>query len=88
MAGVTDAGLAAAVSEAGGLGTIAAATESAESLTAEIRRLRIAPVRMLANQWTERMEQLISTGASKKDIMKFIFSGDPMSGEDGPFACG
>ncbi len=40
MAGVTDAKLAAAVSEAGGLGTIAGATESAESLATEIRRLR------------------------------------------------
>jgi len=40
MAGVTDAQLAAAVSEAGGLGTIAAAKESALSLSAEIRRLK------------------------------------------------
>ena len=40
MAGVTDAKLAAAVSEAGGMGTIAAAKESAVSLSTEIKRLR------------------------------------------------
>ncbi len=40
MAGVTDAKLAAAVSEAGGLGTIAAAKESAASLKKEISRLK------------------------------------------------
>jgi len=40
MAGVSDAKLAAAVSEAGGLGTIAAAKESTLSLSAEIRRLK------------------------------------------------
>lgn len=40
MAGVTDAGLAAAVSEAGGLGVIGAAKESGESLREEIARLR------------------------------------------------
>ncbi len=40
MAGVTDAAMAAAVSEAGGLGTIAAARESASSLRSEIRRLK------------------------------------------------
>ncbi len=40
MAGVTDAGLAAAVSEAGGLGTIAAAMQTAPGLKEEILRLR------------------------------------------------
>jgi enoyl-[acyl-carrier protein] reductase II len=40
MAGVTDAVLAAAVSEAGGLGTIAAAKESGESLSREIQNLQ------------------------------------------------
>jgi enoyl-[acyl-carrier protein] reductase II len=48
----------------------------------------IAPVRMLANQWTEELEKLVSAGVTKRDIMNFIFSGDPMSSEDGPFACG
>jgi NAD(P)H-dependent flavin oxidoreductase YrpB (nitropropane dioxygenase family) len=43
---------------------------------------------MLANQWTEKLEKLVSEGASKKDIMKCIFSGDPRSSEDGPFGCG
>ncbi len=40
MAGVTDAALAAAVSEAGGLGTIAAAKESGQSLKEAIVKLR------------------------------------------------
>ena len=40
MAGVTDAGLVAAVSEAGGMGTIGAFKESGESLSREIRQLR------------------------------------------------
>jgi enoyl-[acyl-carrier protein] reductase II len=40
MAGITDATLASAVSEAGGLGTIAAATETGESLKEQISRLR------------------------------------------------
>ena len=48
----------------------------------------IAPMRMLINQWTEKLEALISEGVTKKDVIKFIFSGDPMSSEDGPFACG
>ena len=48
----------------------------------------IAPLRMLANQWTDKLEKIISEGVTKKDIMNFIFSGDPMSSEDGPFACG
>jgi enoyl-[acyl-carrier protein] reductase II len=48
----------------------------------------VAPMRMLINQWTEKLETLISEGVTKKDVMKFIFSGDPMSSEDGPFACG
>jgi enoyl-[acyl-carrier protein] reductase II len=48
----------------------------------------IAPMRMLVNRWTEKLETLISAGTTKKEIMKFIFSGDPMSSEDGPFACG
>jgi enoyl-[acyl-carrier protein] reductase II len=48
----------------------------------------IAPMRMLANRWTEELEKLVSAGVTRKEIMKFIFSGDPMSSEDGPFACG
>jgi NAD(P)H-dependent flavin oxidoreductase YrpB (nitropropane dioxygenase family) len=34
------------------------------------------------------LEKLISEGVTKRDIMNFIFSGDPMSSEDGPFGCG
>jgi NAD(P)H-dependent flavin oxidoreductase YrpB (nitropropane dioxygenase family) len=48
----------------------------------------IAPLRMLANRWTEELEKLILEGVTKKEIMNFIFSGDPMSSESGPFACG
>jgi enoyl-[acyl-carrier protein] reductase II len=48
----------------------------------------IAPVRMLTNHWTEELEKLICAGVTKKEIMNFIFSGNPMSSEDGPFACG
>lgn len=34
------------------------------------------------------MEKPVSAGVTKEDIVKSIFSGDSMSGEDGPFACG
>jgi enoyl-[acyl-carrier protein] reductase II len=40
MAGISDATLAAAVSEAGGLGTIAGATQTGQTLREEIDRLR------------------------------------------------
>ena len=61
---------------------------SGKDVSTKISARGIAPVRMLANQWTEKLETLISDGVTKKDIMKFIFSGDRMSSEDGPFACG
>jgi enoyl-[acyl-carrier protein] reductase II len=61
---------------------------SGKDVSTKILARGIAPMRMLANQWTERLEKLISEGVTKKDIMKFIFSGDPMSSEDGPFPCG
>lgn len=48
----------------------------------------IAPIRMLTNQWTEKLEKLVSAGVTKKEIINFIFSGNPMSSEDGPFGCG
>ncbi|MGO9137468.1 MAG: NAD(P)H-dependent flavin oxidoreductase [Syntrophales bacterium] len=61
---------------------------SGRDVSTKIFARGIAPLRMLANRWTEELEKLISAGVTKKDIMRFIFSGDPMSFEDGPFACG
>ena len=61
---------------------------SGRDVSTKILARGIAPVRMLANQWTEELEKLVSAGVTRKEIMKFIFSGDPMSSEDGPFACG
>ena len=61
---------------------------SGRDVSTKILARGIAPIRMLANRWTEELEKLISEGVTKKEIMKFIFSGDPMSTEDGPFACG
>ncbi|HET6460743.1 MAG TPA: nitronate monooxygenase [Syntrophales bacterium] len=61
---------------------------SGRDVSTKILARGIAPIRMLTNQWTDKLEKLISAGVTKKDIMSFIFSGDPMSGEEGPFACG
>ena len=61
---------------------------SGRDVSTKILARGIAPVRMLANRWAEELEKLISAGVTKKEIMNFIFSGDPMSSEDGPFACG
>ena len=61
---------------------------SGRDVSTKILARGIAPVRMLANRWTEKLEKLVSEGVTKKEIMKFIFSGDPMSSEDGPFGCG
>jgi enoyl-[acyl-carrier protein] reductase II len=61
---------------------------SGRDVSTKILARGIAPVRMLANRWTEELEKLISADVTKKDIMNFIFSGDPMTSEDGPFACG
>jgi NAD(P)H-dependent flavin oxidoreductase YrpB (nitropropane dioxygenase family) len=61
---------------------------SGRDVSTKILARGIAPVRMLANRWTEELEKLVSAGVTRKEIMKFIFSGDPMSSEDGPFACG
>jgi enoyl-[acyl-carrier protein] reductase II len=61
---------------------------SGRDVSTKILARGIAPVRMLANRWAEELEKLISEGVTKKEIMNFIFSGDPMSSEDGPFACG
>ena len=61
---------------------------SGRDVSTKIMASGIAPIRMLVNQWTEKLETLISEGVTKKEIMKFIFSGNPMSSEDGPFPCG
>lgn len=61
---------------------------SGRDVSTKILARGIAPIRMLTNQWTDKLEKLISASVTKKDIMSFIFSGDPMSGEEGPFACG
>ncbi|MGD1153364.1 MAG: nitronate monooxygenase [Syntrophales bacterium] len=61
---------------------------SGRDVSTKILARGIAPIRMLANQWTEKLEKLVSAGVTKKEIMKFIFSCDPRSSEDGPFGCG
>jgi enoyl-[acyl-carrier protein] reductase II len=61
---------------------------SGRDVSTKILARGIAPIRMLTNQWTEKLEKLISAGVTRKEIMKFIFSSDPMSNEDGPFGCG
>ena len=61
---------------------------SGRDVSTKILARGIAPIRMLANQWTEKLAKLVSVGVTKKEIMKFIFSGDPRSSEDGPFGCG
>jgi enoyl-[acyl-carrier protein] reductase II len=61
---------------------------SGRDVSTKIFARGIGPIRMLANKWTEELEKLISQGVTRKEIMKFIFSGDPMSSEDGPFGCG
>jgi enoyl-[acyl-carrier protein] reductase II len=61
---------------------------SGKDVSTKILARGIAPMRMLANRWTEELEKLVSAGVTKNEIMKFIFSGDPMSSEKGPFACG
>ena len=61
---------------------------SGRDVSTKILARGIAPVRMLANRWAEELEKLVSAGVTKKEIMNFIFSGDPMSSEAGPFACG
>ncbi len=61
---------------------------SARDVSTKIMGRGIAPLRMLVNRWTEKLETLILEGVTKKDIMKFIFSGNPPRSEDGPFPCG
>ena len=61
---------------------------SGRDVSTKILARGFAPVRMLANRWAEELEKLVSAGVTKKEIMNFIFSGDPMSSEDGPFGCG
>jgi enoyl-[acyl-carrier protein] reductase II len=61
---------------------------SGRDVSTKIFARGITPLRMLANRWTDKLEKIVSEGVTKKEIMKFIFSGDPMSTEDGPFGCG
>ena len=61
---------------------------SGRDVSTKILARGIAPIRMLTNQWTDKLEKIVSEGVTKKEIMNFIFSGDPMSSEDGPFGCG
>jgi len=80
MAGITDAALAAAVSEAGGLGTIAGAKESAETLKEEIDRLRRLTERPFAVNIplvVPQVQELISAVIQKKVPIVITAAGNP-----------
>ncbi len=48
----------------------------------------LMPVRLLVNNSSRELEEIIAAGGSRKDIQKFIFKADWMGEEDGPFPCG
>jgi enoyl-[acyl-carrier protein] reductase II len=48
----------------------------------------VMPLRMLINSSSNSLEKLVAEGASKKDIVNYIFTMDTMSSKDGPFPCG
>ena len=80
MAGISDATLAAAVSEAGGLGTIAGATQTGETLREEIDRLR----RLTTNSFAvnipliiSQLSDLVSVVIEKKVPVVITSAGNP-----------
>jgi len=82
MAGVTDGPFAAAVSEAGGLGTIGAFKESGKSLTAEIRRLRelsLKPFAVNIPLLVPRVGELMAAALENRVPVVVTAAGDPRS---------
>lgn len=57
-------------------------------LSTKIIARGMMPIRLLINRASEKLETLISEGASKKDIMNYVFTTDTMSDKDGVFPCG
>lgn len=80
MAGVTDGTFAAAVSEAGGLGTIGAFKESGESLAAEIRRLKelsIKPFAVNVPLIVPQVAELMAAAVENQAPVVVTAAGDP-----------
>jgi enoyl-[acyl-carrier protein] reductase II len=80
MAGITDATLAAAVSEAGGLGTISSARETGETLKQEIDRLRSLTSRPFAVNipvMVPHAQELISAAIDKEVPVVITAAGNP-----------
>jgi enoyl-[acyl-carrier protein] reductase II len=80
MAGVTDGTFAAAVSEAGGLGTIGAFKESGESLATEIRRLKelsIKPFAVNVPLIVPQVAELMAAAVENQAPVVVTAAGDP-----------
>ncbi|MCX5833114.1 MAG: nitronate monooxygenase [Deltaproteobacteria bacterium] len=48
----------------------------------------LAPVRLLVNSSSEELDRMVAGGASRKEVLNYIFSADWMGDQDGPFPCG
>lgn len=82
MAGVTDGPFAAAVSEAGGLGTIGAFKESGESLAGEIRRLKelsLKPFAVNIPLIVPQVAELMAAAVENRVPVVVTAAGDPRS---------
>jgi enoyl-[acyl-carrier protein] reductase II len=82
MAGVSDGAFAAAVSEAGGLGTIGAFKESGESLAGEIRRLKelsLKPFAVNIPLIVPRVAELMAAAVENRVPVVVTAAGDPRS---------
>jgi enoyl-[acyl-carrier protein] reductase II len=80
MAGVTDGTFAAAVSEAGGLGTIGAFKESGESLATEIRRLKelsVKPFAVNVPLIVPQVAELMAAAVENQAPVVVTAAGDP-----------
>ncbi len=82
MAGVSDGPFAAAVSEAGGLGTIGAFKESGESLAGEIRRLKelsLKPFAVNIPLIVPQVVELMAAAVENRAPVVVTAAGDPRS---------
>jgi len=57
-------------------------------LATRIIAREVMPVRMLINASAERLEKLVAEGASRRDVLNYIFTTDTMDSQDGAFPCG
>lgn len=48
----------------------------------------LAPMRLLINSSSAELERMIVEGASRKEVLNYIFSADWSGDQDGPFPCG